>query len=384
VDNTNDAPVGVLDEVTILEDADATVISVLDNDTDVDTGATLTIYTKTSGLNGATVTDNGDGTISYTPAANFNGLDEFQYIATDGNAQSELTTVKVTVDAVNDDPTGTVTITGEEKTGQTLTAANTLDDIDGLGTISYSWTGTKDGSVDRIATGETLLLTDDDIDYAYTVTASYTDGDQTAETSISGATGTVADIDKPFMFTSEIIKASAAPDGAYALDPNENIIKLTLNVDMARTTDATVDSILGGVIDFSLDWTKIESIQYDDDTSEGYRYSRESITDGSVDLTTFLGLTDSNSTANEFDTITIVSIYTDTSNPPVLTLVDDVDTAGRGKVEHTSSNDVAIIYLNPVDTVTSLDITYGGSVQINQGSDDDITQLSYTTTFDIV
>jgi len=259
-----------------------------------------------------------------------------------------------------------------------------LTDADGMGTVSYQWA--KDGVDVSGATNSTLALSDSDIGSVYTVTASYTDSGNTAESVSSSATGTVTDIDKPFMFTSEIIKASAAPDGAYALNPNEDIIKLTLNVDMARTTDASVDSILGGVLDFGIDWSKIEAIQYDDSTSEAYRYTREAISDSAVDidLTTFLGLTDSDSTADQFDTITIISLYTDTSNSPVLTLVDNVDTAGRSKVEHASSNDVAVIYLNPVDTETSLDITYGGAVQINQGDDADITQLSYTTTIDIL
>jgi hypothetical protein len=64
-------------------------------------------------------------------------------------------------------------------------------------------------------------------------------------------------------------------------------------------------------------------------------------------------------------------------------IVDDVDTSGMNKVDHASSNDVAVIYLNPVDTVTSLDITYGGLVWIDQGADS-FTQLSYTVTVDIL
>ena len=34
-------------------------------------------------------------------------------------------------------PTGSVTITGKAKVGQTLTASNNLADADGLGTITY-------------------------------------------------------------------------------------------------------------------------------------------------------------------------------------------------------------------------------------------------------
>jgi hypothetical protein len=195
ITGANDAPVTVADTVTISEDASAVVISVLDNDTDPE-NTTLTIAAKTDGANG-TVKDNGDGTVSYTPIANFNGTDTFEYRATDGTDQSELTTVTVTVTAVNDDPTGSVTITGDAKTGQTLTASNDIADNDVVGDITYSWTGTKTGEENRTSTGETLTLTDDDIDYVYTVVASYTDGGNTTE-SVEATTPTneVADIVK--------------------------------------------------------------------------------------------------------------------------------------------------------------------------------------------
>ena len=40
---------------------------------------------------------------------------------------------------VNDAPSGSVTISGTPTEDQILTAANTLADEDGLGTISYQW-----------------------------------------------------------------------------------------------------------------------------------------------------------------------------------------------------------------------------------------------------
>ncbi len=385
ITGVNDDPATVADSVTIAEDASATVISVLANDSDPE-GTTLTLASKTNGSNG-TVTNNGDGTVSYTPAANFNGSDTFTYTASDGTETSAATTVTVTVSAVNDLPTpttGAVTIAGTAKTGQTLTASNTLADVDGLGAISYQWA--KDGTAVSGATNSTLVLADADVGSTFTVTASYTDDDGTAESATSSATSAVTDIDKAFMFTSEIIAASAAPDGSYALDADEKIIKLTLNVDMARISDSSVDSILGGVLDFSLDWTKIEAIPYNDSSTEAYVKADGSLQDQSGatsgDLSIFFALSDSDSTANQFDTVTITSLHV--GNPPTLTLVDDTDTSARNYVDHKSSNDVGYIYLNPIDSISSLDITFGGAVQINQGDDDAITQLSYTTTVDIL
>ncbi|MEY2947655.1 MAG: hypothetical protein RL084_1052, partial [Pseudomonadota bacterium] len=51
--------------------------------------------------------------------------------------KSSLGTVAVV--NVNDAPTGEVSITGNAGIGQTLTASNTLADLDGMGPISYQW-----------------------------------------------------------------------------------------------------------------------------------------------------------------------------------------------------------------------------------------------------
>ena len=48
---------------------------------------------------------NGDGTVTYVPAANYNGPDSFSYTITDSVGFTDSATVSVTVDAVNDPPT---------------------------------------------------------------------------------------------------------------------------------------------------------------------------------------------------------------------------------------------------------------------------------------
>jgi Ca2+-binding RTX toxin-like protein len=53
-----------------------------------------------------------DGSFSYTPAANYNGTDEFSYRAGDGTLTSNLATVTLTVSAVNDTPMMTVAPAG--------------------------------------------------------------------------------------------------------------------------------------------------------------------------------------------------------------------------------------------------------------------------------
>ncbi len=102
VTGVNDAPVAVNDTATTDEDA-AVSGNVLANDTDTDAGTTLTATLGASPANG-TVTLGKDGGFTYTPNADFNGTDSFTYTASDGTAASNVATVTITVDAVNDAP----------------------------------------------------------------------------------------------------------------------------------------------------------------------------------------------------------------------------------------------------------------------------------------
>jgi VCBS repeat-containing protein len=89
----------------------------------------------------------------------------------------------------NDAPTGAVTITGEAREGQFLTAGNTLADEDGLGTLTYQWMA--DGVAIQGATGATFTLTPDQVGKAITVAISYTDGYGTPESVTSPASSVV-------------------------------------------------------------------------------------------------------------------------------------------------------------------------------------------------
>ncbi|MBF0192596.1 MAG: hypothetical protein HQL99_15890, partial [Magnetococcales bacterium] len=109
-----------------------------------------------------------------------------------GTAESATSSATASVANVNDPLTGSVTISGTATQGQTLTAAHTLTDADGLGTVSYQW---KAGGVAIAgATGSTLVLAEAQVGKAITVTTSYTDGHGTAESATSSATASVANL----------------------------------------------------------------------------------------------------------------------------------------------------------------------------------------------
>jgi VCBS repeat-containing protein/parallel beta-helix repeat protein len=121
----NDAPVAANDSGSVAEDGTLTVAAadgVLDNDSDVESQP-LTAAKVADPAHG-TVTLNGDGSYTYTPAADYSGPDSFTYKANDGSADSNTTTVSIAVTGTPDAPVaaddsasvnedGTLTVAGD-------------------------------------------------------------------------------------------------------------------------------------------------------------------------------------------------------------------------------------------------------------------------------
>ena len=137
-------------------------------------GATASTYTLTQTDVGTTITV----VASYTDG--------------EGTNESVTSAGLGPVANVNDAPTGSVSIAGTPTEDQTLTAANTLADEDGMGAISYQWQ--RDGVDIGGATTSTYTLTQADVGTTITVVASYTDGEGTAESVTSSGVGPVANV----------------------------------------------------------------------------------------------------------------------------------------------------------------------------------------------
>jgi large repetitive protein len=147
----NDPPVAVNDTASTNEDT-AVVISVLANDTDLD-GDTLTVTTA-SAPNG-TVVINANGTITYTPKANFNGTDTITYTISDGRGGRSTATVAVTIAAVNDAPVPVGTLPGQvnlDAAAVSVATAGGFTDVDNA-TLTYSATGLPTGLSINATTG---------------------------------------------------------------------------------------------------------------------------------------------------------------------------------------------------------------------------------------
>ncbi len=104
VNAVNDAPVATGDGYTVVENTPLIIAAagVLSNDTDSD-GDPLTAVLVVNPTHG-TLSLNANGSFTYVPVTNYNGADSFTYRASDGTLNSALTTVTLSVSAVNDAP----------------------------------------------------------------------------------------------------------------------------------------------------------------------------------------------------------------------------------------------------------------------------------------
>ncbi|MET6998091.1 Ig-like domain-containing protein [Chitinophaga defluvii] len=145
VTSVNDAPIAIRDNITVTEDVPATG-NVLTNDSDPD-GNALTASLVTAPVNG-TVVLNADGSLTYTPNANYNGLDSLIYQVCDNGTPSlcDTATVIFSIGAVNDAPiairdninvtedipaTGNVLTNDSDPEGDALTASLVTAPVNG-------------------------------------------------------------------------------------------------------------------------------------------------------------------------------------------------------------------------------------------------------------
>jgi FtsP/CotA-like multicopper oxidase with cupredoxin domain len=102
----NLAPIGAPDIYAIGEDGHLVVVApgVLGNDNPTDGGPSPMTAVLNSGVGSGTLILGSNGSVDYTPSANYNGPDSFTYRAFDGQLYSAVTTVSLSVTAVNDPP----------------------------------------------------------------------------------------------------------------------------------------------------------------------------------------------------------------------------------------------------------------------------------------
>lgn len=110
VGEQNDAPIAVNDNYSTAEDVTLTILTaqgVLNNDTDGDTppDPLTALLVSSIDVSKGALSFNANGSFTFIPKLNFNGLVTFTYQANDGRLNSNIATVNITVAKGNDIPT---------------------------------------------------------------------------------------------------------------------------------------------------------------------------------------------------------------------------------------------------------------------------------------
>ena len=167
VDNINDAPVATADSYEVYEDETLNVGApgVLTNDSDVDEDTLSAVLAAGPSYDGLFQL-NPNGSFVYIPTENYNGPDSFTYhVVDDGNPSrsSEIVTVTLTVNAVNDDPVANgdtfEVIEDSDATILDVLANDTDADLGDTKTIISFTAPDNNGQVEIINNGSELSYT---------------------------------------------------------------------------------------------------------------------------------------------------------------------------------------------------------------------------------
>jgi hypothetical protein len=149
IEPVNDKPIAEDDFVVTNEDI-AVAIRAISNDLDEDSRE-LVILSATDPSNGSTRISGSGDTITYYPATNFYGADEFKYTVSDGSL-TDTATIRVVVEPVNDYPVANAGHDLEVKeNSKVILDASASFDPDGS-IVSYRWEqlGNSQPSVDLL------------------------------------------------------------------------------------------------------------------------------------------------------------------------------------------------------------------------------------------
>jgi len=211
----NRAPVAADDCYSADEDAALTVPApgVLGNDSDPDGDPISAVLT--GDVSNGTLTLNADGSLEYTPDPDFNGADSFTYAANDGEDDSNVATVTITIAPLNDAPLAEDdAYSVDEDNTLTVPAPGVLDndsDADGDALTASPVTRPSNGALTLNADGSFEYTPDPDFNGADSFTYKANDG--VADSNEATVTITVNPVND----------APVAVDDAYSTDEGETL-----------------------------------------------------------------------------------------------------------------------------------------------------------------
>jgi VCBS repeat-containing protein len=241
----NDAPVAAGDAVTTAEDMPVSG-NVIGNDADAD-GDALSAALLDGPSHGA-LDFAADGSFTYTPLTNFNGMDSFTYKVNDGKLDSNVVTVALAVAPMNDAPVAAddAVTTAED----TLVSGNVLGndgDIDGDSLTAVLLDGPSHGALDFAADGS----------FTYAPAANYSGADSFTYQVSDGQTNSGAATVQ--LAVAPVNDAPVAADDAVPTPEDTPVSGNVLDNDVDAEDDSLTAALLGGpshgALDFSANGT---------------------------------------------------------------------------------------------------------------------------------
>jgi uncharacterized delta-60 repeat protein len=237
INTINDTPLAVNDSYNMVEDTVLTINTIdaeqlLANDSDPD-GDTLVINTTpTSNVSSGGLTLGSDGGFTYSPNANFFGVDNFVYELQDGQGGITTGSVSITVSNINDTP---VTVNDAYSTdedtvlnGSSVLLNDSDNDGDSLSLITSAVTDPTNGIVVLNSNGT----------FVYTANGDFFGNDsfvyQTSDGNGASANGTVN------ITVNNINDAPVAVADSYSVDEDTTLNASTV---LANDTDLEGDSL---------------------------------------------------------------------------------------------------------------------------------------------
>jgi cyclophilin family peptidyl-prolyl cis-trans isomerase len=171
VASVNDPPTAAADTFSVAGESTNNTLDVLQNDSaSPDSGETLKVSAVTQGNHGGRVeVGSGGSFVRYSPAANFEGTETFNYTLSDGHGGTAQATATVTVTHTNHNPVAAAdTLTVAEDSGATNVSvlANDTDGIDTGETLTITSVGTPNK-------GGLVTLAADHLSVNYTPAANF-------------------------------------------------------------------------------------------------------------------------------------------------------------------------------------------------------------------
>ena len=340
IDNTDDIPVANDDNFTIDEDTDTT-LNVLANDQDLNDGS-IGVSIINAPSNGSAVV-NTDNTVDYSPNADYNGSDSFEYEVCDVDGDCDTAQVNITINAVNDLPVANDDeVSTEEDTDVTVEVLNNDENL-GDGGLSITLVDSPSNGDANVNIGDNTITYDPSQDWYGSDSFSYELADNNGDLDTAIVTVNVTSVDDQPVANSDYLTLDEDTEDTVDVISNDTGLGdggINVNLEVSPNhgnSQVTSDNRI--VYDPADDFNGTDTLTYrlcdgdnDCDTSRLY-ITVDPINDVPVANDDFMTLNEDTE-----DTVNVLDNDTDLGDGGISVTIDDA--ANHGVVQVTADNQI--------------------------------------------